>query len=278
MAKTPLAILAGTGHLPQELAQAAIAQGHKVVVVGFAGFAPDWAQQYSFIPATFEKPGAVFKALKSHGCVDLVMAGAMSRPHLNPLKFDRKMLGFAAKLLPALKRGDNDTLGLIKSLFEAEGFNVIGAHEVLTDLLCPTGCLTKTQPSKDDLADIARARDITAGLGALDVGQAAVVAQGLCLGLESIQGSDVLLSFVALACDNARPDPKGAKGVFVKAPKPSQDRALDLPTIGPDTLTAVQNAGLAGIGLEAGGVLIVDRDKTIALADDLGLFIYGFDA
>ena len=45
--------------------------------------------------------------------------------------------------------------------------------------------------------DAARARDVLAALGVHDVGQAAVAARGQMLGIETLQGTDAMLDFVA---------------------------------------------------------------------------------
>jgi DUF1009 family protein len=68
----------------------------------------------------------------------------------------------------------------------------------------------------------------------------------------------------------------GRGGVLVKRPKPQQERRIDLPTIGVTTVRGAADAGLAGIAVEAGGALIVDQAAVAALADELGIFIYGF--
>ena len=67
----------------------------------------------------------------------------------------------------------------------------------------------------------------------------------------------------------------GATGVFVKAPKRGQDLRVDLPTIGPKTVAAANAAGLRGMALAAGQVLIADRPRTLAAADAAGLFLFG---
>ena len=100
------------------------------------------------------------------------------------------------------------------------------------------------------------------------------MAQGICLGLETIQGTDALLGFVADTGEGFRVDDKGRRGVFYKAPKPGQDWRADLPTIGPDTIRAVHAAGLSGIVVAAGGVMVLRKEEAINLADDLGLFIW----
>jgi hypothetical protein len=40
---------------------------------------------------------------------------------------------------------------------------------------------------------------------------------------------------------------------------------------------AAARAGLAGIVGEAGGVLVLEREAVIELADDLGVFIFGVE-
>ncbi len=278
MSQSPLAILAGKGRLPEMLAATAKQSGRKVVLVCFNGFKPDWVTDEQLIEARFEKPGTMFKAMKAAGCRDVVFAGYIIRPRINPLKFDLKMISVAAKLLPTLKSGDTATLDAVRSVFEAEGLEIQGAHEILKDLLAPGGTLTKATPSEDDFSDIKRAQNIVAQIGIADVGQGAVVAQGLCLGIESIQGTDAMLNFVATTSADYRPDENAGQGVLLKAPKQGQDWRIDLPAIGPDTVENAAKAGLSGIAIQAQGVLVLGLEETIAAADRLGLFIHGFDA
>ena len=145
---------------------------------------------------------------------------------------------------------------MVAGIFEAEGFAVRAPHEILTDLVAPAGVLTRTEPGTADRRDAERAAHIVAALGAADVGQAAVVAGGICLGLESIQGTDSLLEFVARTAAEVRP--AGARGVLFKGPKPGQDRRMDLPAIGPGTIEGAAAAGLAGVVVEADGVMILE--------------------
>lgn len=259
------------------LAASAMRSGRKVAVVCFNGFRPDWLTNEVLIEATFEKPGAMFKAIKAAGCKDVVFAGYIIRPRINPLKFDLKMISVAGKLLPTLKSGDTATLDAVRSIFENEGLSICGAHELLSDLLAPCGTLTKAAPSSDDFSDMKRAKDIVEQMGIADVGQGAVVAQGLCLGVESIQGTDAMLNFVAMTSNDYRPDANAGQGILLKAPKPGQDWRIDLPAIGPDTVENAAKAGLSGIAVQAKSVLILGVEDTIAVADKHGLFIHGFE-
>lgn len=273
-----LAIVAGRGALPRLIAEDCARNGRPYRVVVFAGTVLDWLDGHPVIPAAFEKPGRLFAALRSAGCGAVTFAGGLVRPRLRPLRFDLTMWRLAPRLLAAVRAGDDATLRAVASVFEAAGFRVVAPQALLPELPAAAGVPTRALPSPADRADAARAAAIVAALGAVDVGQAAVVAQGVCLGLESIQGTDALLAFVADSGARFRPDPTGARGVLFKGPKPGQDRRLDLPAIGPDTVRGAAAAGLAGIVIEAEGVMVLDWRATIAVADAAGLFLWSRDA
>jgi UDP-2,3-diacylglucosamine hydrolase len=271
---TGLAIIAGRGNLPRMLADECARIGRPYVVVHIAGMTLDWLSGHPLIEAEFERFGALFDALRASDCPSVVFAGGVDRPDLDMARLDAKTQEILPVMAAKMAGGDGGTLQAVADIFEAEGFQIEAAHEVLAGLLAPEGVIGAIAPTKADLADISRAVQITSALGTVDVGQGAVVAQGLCLGLESLQGTDAMLRFVASSMD-LRPDPEGARGVLFKGAKPGQDRRMDMPAIGPDTIENAAKAGLGGVALGAGAVLILERDKTIAAADRIGLFLYG---
>lgn len=275
MAQPGLAIVAGHGVLPRLLAEDCVRCGRPYRVVVFEGISLDWTPMHPVLAAEFEKPGRLFADLRSAGCRSVTFAGAMHRPVLNPLRFDFKMLRLAPKLTVGLRAGDDTTLRLLAEIFEAEGISLLAPQAILSNLMMPEGVITRARPSDADRRDAERAAAIVTRLGAADVGQGAVVAQGLCLGLESIQGTDAMLAFVERTARDLRPDPAGSRGVLYKCPKPEQDWRVDLPAIGPQTLRASAAAGLAGVAVQAHGVLLLDRAEAVAAADALGLFIWG---
>ena len=272
-----LAIVAGRGD-----AAAAPRRGLRRAAAGptaswsSTGVALDWLAGHPVLRRRFEKPGRLFADLRAAGCGEVTFAGGIARPQLRPLRFDLKMLRLAPRLLRGIRSGDDATLRLVAGIFEAEGFEVRAPHEILTDLRRAAGRARPGRAGGRDRADAARAAAIVAALGAADVGQGAVVAGGICLGLESIQGTDALLDFVARTAGRVRP--AGARGVLFKAPKPGQDRRVDLPAIGPGTLERAAAAGLAGVAVEAGGVMILGFAATVAAADAAGLFLWAREA
>ena len=120
---------------------------------------------------------------------------------------------------------------------------------------------------------VAKAAEVVHALGPFDVGQGAVVANGLVLAIEAAEGTDAML-------DRCGSLPNGINrgGILVKRPKPGQELRIDLPVVGAETIRRAAQAGLAGIAVEAGVALIIDVDEVVSLADEAGLFVYGFSA
>jgi DUF1009 family protein len=272
-----IAIVAGRGALPRLIAEDCARRGAPYRVVIFEGVELDWVDGHPALRAVFEKPGRLFADLRAAGCGVVTFAGGITRPKLRPLRFDMKLIGLAPRLLSGLKAGDDATLRMVAEIFEAEGLRIRAPHEILSDLLAAPGVATRAAPDAGDRADAARALAIVTALGAADVGQGAVVAQGLCLGLESIQGTDAMLDFVARTGAPYRRDPEGGRGVLYKGPKPGQDWRIDLPAIGPETVRRAAAAGLAGIAVRAGGVLMIGREECLAAADAAGIFLWGLE-
>lgn len=259
-----LAILACTGGLPVALARA-----HPEALIytlkGVPSALDDRAQEFPI-----EKIGALFAAMKDAGVTRMVFAGALTRPALNPGELDADMMRLAPRLMAALPQGDDALLRFVIQTFEEQGFTVLGAHELLPDLVAEPGLTIGPAPTKAQLSDIARGFDILSTTAPLDIGQGCAVAGGQCLGIETVQGTDALLAFVA---DTPEALKRGQKGVYIKAAKQGQDLRIDMPAIGPDTVAGVARAGLAGLAIQAGGVMILERDQVISAAEDVGIFI-----
>ncbi len=273
MTTRALGILAGGGPLPGLVARAASAAGRSVFIVGLQGFA-ETAVIAPFSPA-FARMGAagtILFLLRSHGCTDLVLVGPVRRPSLMDLRPDGEGARIMARIGRSAFAGDDGLLAAVVRVLGEEGFQVLGAHEVLTEAVGPSGLLGTAAPDAQAMADIRRGVQIARALGAVDVGQGCVVQQGVVLAVEAYEGTDAML---ARAARLARPGPGG---VLVKLVKPGQDRRADLPTIGPRTVEAARGAGLRGVAFEAGGTLITDRAATAAAADAAGLFLIGLNA
>lgn len=265
------AIIAGRGALPRVVAAAL----DRPLVAALDGFLPEgMAVDLVF---RVERLVPFLDHLRRLGVTQVVFAGGVQRPRLDPALFDPATAQIVPQLLAAMQGGDDAALRGVIALFEDSGLDVVGVDQVAPDLVPGPAVLAGTV-SGEDRRDAARAASIVQALGAADVGQGAVVAQGLCLAVETLPGTEAMLDFVARSGTALRPDPQGARGLLYKAPKPGQDRRVDLPAIGPLTVGQAAAAGLAGIAWEAGGVMVLDRAATVAAAQEAGLFLWSREA
>ncbi|MEL6773258.1 MAG: UDP-2,3-diacylglucosamine diphosphatase LpxI [Pseudomonadota bacterium] len=275
----PLAIVAGRGALPRALAEARAKAGMPYLLVVFAECFEPWMADHPHQHHRFEKAGRLFAALAEAGAEGIVFAGAMNRPRLRPWAADWTALSILPRALALLARGDDAMLRGFAALFEDRGLRLYGAQEVLGgSLALPAGVIGKHSPSARARADAVAAAAIVTALAPHEVGQGAVVANGLCLAVEAVEGTDLMLARLADLPPARRRRAPPPSGVLVKIPKPAQDLRLDTPTIGPQTVRAAAAAGLSGIVGLAGATQVLDRAETAALADAKGLFVWGATA
>lgn len=272
-----LGIIAGAGDLPRKLAEHARDSGRPVYIMGISGFAdPDLVAEFKGQIISIGEVGRQIDTLRGAQCEEVVFAGIVRRPDFAHLKLDMKGAMMLPRVLAAAGKGDDALLRVVLGAFEEAGFRVIGADEVLAELLAPPGAIGLVSPSDQNWADIMHAAQVARMIGGLDIGQGAVSCAGLILAVEAQEGTDRMLARISELPEAIRGTREQRRGVLVKRPKPIQERRIDLPTIGVGTLELASEAGLAGIAVEAGGALILNRIETAALADELGMFLYGF--
>lgn len=267
-----LGIIAGGGTIPKMLIEHCQKLKRPFFVLAIEGNA-DNALIDGSVPHLWIRIGQAgtgFKKLHDEKVEDVIMIGTIKRPSFFDLLPDMRTTAFFAKI-GAKALGDDGILRALVREIEAEGMTVRGVHEVMGELLVKKGCLTKHKPDKQAEVDIRRGVEVALALGRLDVGQAAVVQQGLVLAVEGIEGTDELLR------RSGGYKRKGVGGVLVKLRKPQQDMRIDLPTVGLQTVKRAKESGLRGIAVHAGNGLIVDEAEVVRLADKEGLFVIGVD-
>ncbi len=266
-----IAIIAGGGIVPDIVAKACLEKKIDPFIVVLKGQADfDLYKKYPHIVNRIGAAGSIINTLKERGIKDLVIVGSIRRPSLVEMRPDFKTAEFFAKTgFKAL--GDDGVLKALRSFLEAEGFRIHGAHKIADILLMPKGVLGKHSPKKTDFIDIERGFEVSQILGGCDVGQSVVVQEGIVLGVEAAEGTDGLLKRIKNLTR------KGRKGVLVKTCKPQQDRDLDMPAIGVDTIIAAAKADLAGVVVHANSSIIIDREAVIKTADKHKIFLLGFD-
>lgn len=270
-----LGLIAGGGALPVSVAARCEVEGRPVFLVRLAGFADPHLARYPGIDAGMAEIGKVLSALKKAGCNAVCFAGTVSRPDFKTLKPDFKGAILLPGIVAAAAKGDDALLRKILSIFEAEGYAIEGADDILGGETLPCGALGAVAPTPVQLADLRKALYVAEKTGELDIGQGAVVCDGLVLAVEAQEGTDAMLARVASLPADLRGTGAERKGALAKAPKPIQDLRVDMPVMGARTVELAAAAGLAGVGGVAGKLIVIDRDSVIKAADRLGLYVWG---
>ncbi len=274
--KGRLAIVAGRGRLPLDVAIAAREAGEDPYVIGIEGEVSDDLSGFEHTIVGLGNAAGLRRILKRKAIDRVVLSGGIDRrPELSEIRPPLRVLfRLPGMLRTVFGGGDDKVLRLVIGLIESENCRVVGAHEVVPDLLATTQCLTRQRPNKVDWHNIDVARRGALALGSLDVGQGAVAVSGRIVALEGAEGTDGMLQRVIELRKAGRISPN-ARGVLVKFCKPQQDVRADLPSIGLTTIGNLAEAGLSGVAVEAGRSLILDREEAVAKADLLGLFVIG---
>ncbi len=292
-----LALICGKGRLPRIVAEA---QDERPLICVLKGFEPDGLT--ADLTFHLETLGTLLGTLTSRGVTQVCLCGAIRRPPIDPARLDAKTVPLVPRLQTALTSGDDGALRIVMDLFQEAGLSVAAVDDLVPDLIPSEGVLTLKTYAPQNTVEARLAERTVAAMGVRDAGQACVVRGDSVLAREDAAGTDAMLT--RLARDraagsgdfltnpiNTASDMFGGLlgdatdwltggtsvsdgGILFKAPKPGQDRRADLPVIGASTPDAVAAAGLAGIVIEAGGVMILDRAKTVARCDALGLFLW----
>ncbi|MCZ2158452.1 UDP-2,3-diacylglucosamine diphosphatase LpxI [Bartonella sp. 220] len=271
------AIIAGNGVLPISVAQALEKDGQNPFLILLRGEADDVLYRYEHCELSIVELGRLIKILKTAGICNIVLAGGVrKRPLITQLRLDWTTFLALPQLIRALRGGDDALLKAFIRLIETHGFCVLGAHEIVPDLLAPMKFnLTLRRATQKEKKDIFLAVEAAKLLGRLDIGQAAVAINGRVVAVEGAEGTDNMLWRVCEMRERGQIPPKG--GVLVKCAKPQQDHRVDLPSIGPATIINIAKSGLSGIAVEANKSLILSVKTTIEKANKYSLFIETFE-
>jgi DUF1009 family protein len=268
---TKLGIVAGSGALPGFVIELCRKQGREFFVVASEGDAD--RAEFAHVPHIWARRGAlrrIVNAFRKEGVSELIFVGGIRRPTPWQLRPDWYLFMKICHVgWQIFRAGDESLLKILVREMQAIGFSISGVHELFPELLAREGLYGSVRPDHEAELDIELGVQAAHEIGRADIGQAVVVQRREVLGVEDRQGTDALIA----RC--ASKQAAGAGGILVKVAKPSQQRKIDLPTIGVDTVRAAAAAGLRGIAIEAGSALVVDREEVARTADAADIFVVG---
>jgi len=260
-----LAVVAGAGALAPQVAEVALAAGDTVCAFLLSPLQlPSAVEQ---LPASVSTPETLFASIRAFGATHLTLAGSVNLGDADRRRIAEALGG------PALSQGDAALSHLAGRLQAITGAKLLGAHEIVPELLAPLGTIAGPEPTEAARRAAAQALRAARHVGLLDLGQAAVAAGARVVALEDVAGTDELLQRVARHRD------AGLLGseplALAKASKPRQPLFVDLPAIGPRTVEGAALAGIRVIAVEAGRTLLLERQRLEQLAVDRQLSILG---
>ena len=259
-------LIAGKGRFPLLFAQSAKNQGVEVVAVAHKGQTlPELEQLVKKIYwIKVGQLGKLIKILKAEEIQDAAMVGGITKTVMfTDVSPDFHAISLVAKLRTL---NDDVLLRAVAKEIEKEGITIHSSTVFLNDLLSPPGCLTKRVPNKKEMRDIEFGWEIAKAVGRLDIGQTVVVKDQVVLAVEAIEGTDEAIR---------RAGTLGKRNglVVIKASKPQQDMRFDVPTIGPDTISTMLEAGAKVLAIECEKTLLIDKEELIKVANKSGIAI-----
>ncbi len=273
MGENQLAIIAGGGSLSDVIIETARKKGWNVTVFAIGDLNIAKNQDISLIEMKRLDIGRIFQILKSQKIKNICMVGYIPRPnspkdYLNFRYLNVQTLSILFQSIGILRGGDASLFKKINSLLEKRGYKIIGASEIAPNLTLKGGLYSSKSVSKVEFENIKKAKQCAEMTGYLDIGHAVVVKNGRVLAIEAAEGTDVMLE--RAACLEAIRIKRG--GVILKSAQINQDKRVDMPTIGPNTIKNVVKANLSGIAITADNVIVLDFQKVIEMIEDNNLY------
>lgn len=266
-----LAVIAGSGALVPEVLAAARRQGFEIQLLTL-GRRRD-LRALGPVPFSLADPQGAIDAIRGFGATCFVMAGGVS---ISDLARERLRGFFAGGSRPAdATVGDTGLSSLAARLADLTGARPLGVHQIAPELVAEEGLLAGPAPTEPQRDAAVYGLGLARRAGALDLGQAVVVAGRRAIAAEDIGGTDALLSRVrrlrgrGLTADGSSPL------VLAKCAKPDQPLYVDLPAIGPVTVARARRAGIGAIVVQAGAALLISRRELAAAADRAGISVLG---
>ncbi len=209
--------------------------------------------------------GKIISILKKNNCKKVLFAGKVDKPKFSKLKLDLKGIYYISRIVKKAKLGDAAILKEIINIFKKEGIKTISSTFFTPELNLSKGNYSKHKPDVIDKKDIKNATILLNKSKPYSHIQGAVGRNNSVI-LEKSKGTKSLLK-------NIKKQKNKKNGVLIKFPKQKQDRRIDLPTVGLDTLKQCKSAGLKGIVLKHKCNIFLDKSKTIKFANKNKLFI-----
>lgn len=261
-----IGLIAGKSDFPLLFAKAAKSKGVKVIAVGIEGETRPEVERLvdKFYWVKLGELSRVLEIFRSEGVKKAVMAGGITKSRIfnEALKIDGLMKSILVK---ALDKKDDTLLSMITASLKSSGVELLDSTLFLEDLLPEEGALTKAKLEAAQEEDIKFGARIAREIAGLDIGLSIFVKDKAVIAVEDIEGTDAMIRRGGRLA--------GPGGTVIKVARPRQNMRFDIPVIGPQTIRSMAEVKAGCLAIEAKKTLIIDKDETVALADNNGISI-----
>ena len=264
-------LIAGDGSFPLEVAKSISQKNKEIFIIAIKGSASKDIERYPHLWIRIGQIGKAIRALKENNCKELILIGGVKKPNVWLLRPDFGALKLFFKLIILPIKGDASILKTLLNFLEKDNkFKVVGAEKYIPYLLMSKGLIAGEKINEQANIDIDIAVENCKNIGSKDIGQACVVVNGQIIASEDSSGTDKMLRGII-----SKEIKFNNEGVLVKLAKPIQDRRVDLPAIGMQTIKLAKEIGLCGIAIEEKSSFISNKERVIKFANKNNIFIFG---
>ena len=264
-------LIAGDGSFPLEVAKSISQKNKEIFIIAIKGSASKDIERYPHLWIRIGQIGKAIRALKENNCKELILIGGVKKPNVWLLRPDFGALKLFFKLIILPIKGDASILKALLNFLEKDNkFKVVGAEKYIPYLLMSKGLIAGEKINEQANIDIDIAVENCKNIGSKDIGQACVVVNGQIIASEDSSGTDKMLRGII-----SKEIRFNNEGVLVKLVKPIQDRRVDLPAIGLQTIKLAKEIGLCGIAIEDKSSFISNKEGVIEFANKNNIFIFG---
>jgi len=271
-----LGLIAGNGRFPLLVLDAARTQGFEVVVAAIKEEAFSEIESHGASAVHWLSLGELSKLIdtfKSEGVRRAIMAGQVKHKQIfSSIRPDWRL----AKLLLSLRTRNTDALlGAVAKVLADEGITLENSTSLIQPLLAKPGIFTRRSPSEQEQMNINYGRAVARHLAQYDIGQTVVVAEGACVTVEAMEGTDATIERAGqiMASLDSSPSTLSRALTVVKIAKPNQDMRFDVPVIGVRTIEVMRKAGASCLAVDAGKCLLLDGNRIFDVADSAGICV-----
>lgn len=208
--------------------------------------------------------GRLIDILKKENIKNCVMLGQISpRRIFERRNWDRLMI----ELVKDVDWRSHSIFSRIVSYLEKQGLTFLESTLYMSQYLAEEGVMNRVPLDKETREDVEFGFELILRYVELDVGQTMVVKNKAVVAFEALEGTD---QTIKRAYNLA-----GIKCVVLKFSKKDQDLRFDVPIVGISTLSLLKKVKARALVVEAGRVIILDKEKFLDAAQKWDIAIIG---